>query len=96
MRCRHRMSSRCDTSRRLNTTAAGRWRRFPPVGGAVEMSGLHAMSIGSLVATRSALLAVITLPPGYLVRLTGNRVSEVTAPSGEVVWPPQGAPSWPN
>jgi hypothetical protein len=68
----------------------------PPAGGAVEMSGLHAMSIGSLVATRSALLAVITLPPGYLVRLTGNRVSEVTAPSGEVVWPPQGAPSWPN
>ena len=62
----------------------------PAAGGEIDTSALRAVPIGDLVAARPGLLPIMTLPVGFLVRLNGNRVVEVTSPGGVVVWPLQG------
>jgi hypothetical protein len=58
----------------------------PPPGEGIDTASLHAVPIRRLVAERPGLLPILTLPEGYLVRLKGNDVVEVTAPDGRVVW----------
>jgi hypothetical protein len=56
----------------------------PRPGEQIDMSGLETTPIHRLLAARPGLLAVLALPVGYLVTLSGNDVVEVTAPDGAV------------
>ncbi|MBC8737656.1 hypothetical protein F6X40_12690 [Paraburkholderia sp. UCT31] len=58
----------------------------PSGGQAIDMHNLRALPVHRLLDARPGLLAVLTLPAGYLVRLKANRVVEVNAPDGRVVW----------
>ena len=64
--------------------------RVPRGGEGIDMSNLSGLPIYRLLGTRVGLLAILTLPEGYLVRLQGNEVTEITDAEGRVRWPEEG------
>lgn len=58
----------------------------PNAGEEIDMSQLSAIPIYRLVDSDPELLSVLTLPPGYLVRLQQRHVVEITDPEGVVRW----------
>lgn len=73
----------------VQTQGDSGWSVAPvPSGGqAIDMQNLRAIPVHRLLDARPGLLAVLTLPAGYLVRLNADQVVEVNAPDGRVVWP---------
>jgi hypothetical protein len=56
----------------------------PPPGGRIDMTGLETIPIHRLVVMRPGLLAILALPIGYLVTVSGSHVAEITAPDGRI------------
>jgi hypothetical protein len=58
----------------------------PSAGKQIDTSNLSSVPIYRLLSARLGLLAILTLPDGYLARLRGDEVVEITDSLGHVRW----------